>query len=143
LSAYYGRQIEALGKLDPERQSAMAQSVANDLQERTSRVAMPYVRFNRETNSFPRGSEIVDAPLKEAEVAVNHFVEPGKRADTLKLLRLDRNLLEIYAVRGRSMMAYTKRKASLGYEQGYEKPPGQSYADHAQAFVAVAPEPRG
>jgi hypothetical protein len=59
-------------------------------------------------------SEQVAALLKEAEVAVNHFVEPGNRADTLKLLRLDRNLLEIYAVRGRNMTSYMQRKAELG-----------------------------
>jgi hypothetical protein len=58
--------------------------------------------------------EIVENLAREAEVAVNHFVEPGKRADTLRLLRLDRNLLEIYAARGRAMSAYTKRKAELG-----------------------------
>ena len=59
-------------------------------------------------------SEQVAALLKEAEVAVNHFVEPGMRAGTLKLLPLDRNLLEIYAVRGRSTTACAKRKAELG-----------------------------
>ena len=53
-------------------------------------------------------------PAEGSEVAANHFVEPGNRADTLKLLWLDRNLLEIYTVRGRNMTAYTKRKAELG-----------------------------
>jgi hypothetical protein len=45
---------------------------------------------------------------------VNHIVEPGKRADTLRLIRLDRNLLEVFAVRGRAMSVYTARKAALG-----------------------------
>ena len=31
----------------------------------------------------------------------------------MKLLRLDRQLLELYASRGRAIAAYTKRKASL------------------------------
>jgi hypothetical protein len=56
----------------------------------------------------------VAALLKKAEVAVNHIVETGKRADTLRLIRLDRNLLEVVAVRGRAMSAYTTRKAALG-----------------------------
>ena len=60
------------------------------------------------------GSSTSRRPAEGSEVAVNHFVEPGKRADTLKLLPIDRNLLEIYAVRGRSTTACAKRKAELG-----------------------------
>jgi hypothetical protein len=32
----------------------------------------------------------------------------------MKLLRLDRQLLELYASRGRAIAAYTKRKAEFG-----------------------------
>ena len=59
-------------------------------------------------------SEQVAALLKEAAVAVNAFVEPGKRADTLKRLPLDRQLLELYAARGRNIANYRARKAQLG-----------------------------
>jgi hypothetical protein len=46
--------------------------------------------YRRASNDFPSGSEQVAALLKEAEIAVNTIVEPGKRAQTMKLLRLDR-----------------------------------------------------
>jgi len=49
----------------------------------------------------------------EVEVAVNQFVEPGKRADTFKLLPLSRDHLELCASRGRNLAAYTARKAQL------------------------------
>jgi hypothetical protein len=49
--------------------------------------------------------------LKEAAVAINQFVEPGKRVDTLKLLPLSRDQLAIWAVRGRNIAAYTSAKA--------------------------------
>ena len=76
---------------------------------------MPYsARFDRSTNTFMSGAEMVDTLAREAEVAVHQIVEPGKRADTLRLIRLDRNLLEVFAARGRAMSAYTARKAALG-----------------------------
>jgi hypothetical protein len=48
--------------------------------------------LRRANGDFPRGSEIVDALLKEAAVAIHQFVEPGKRADALKLLPLNRGI---------------------------------------------------
>jgi hypothetical protein len=52
--------------------------------------------------------------LKEAEPAVAATAKPGEHARIMSLLRLDRDLLELMAVRGRNMMAYTNRKAQLG-----------------------------
>jgi hypothetical protein len=67
--------------------------------------------LRRANGDFPRGSEIVDALPKEAEVPINQFVEPGKRADTLKLLPLSRDQLEIWAIRGRNIAAYNAARA--------------------------------
>jgi hypothetical protein len=82
---------------------------------------MQHSMFRRDRGDYPPGSQIVDTLLKEAEVAVNHFVEPGKHADTLKLLRLDRKLLEIYAVRGRNMTAYAAQGSAGAMSEAYEE----------------------
>jgi hypothetical protein len=49
--------------------------------------------------------------LKEAAPAIARMPYPAK---TKNLLRLDRQLLELYASRGRTMTAYNERKAALG-----------------------------
>jgi hypothetical protein len=66
------------------------------------------VKFDRASSS-----QQVAALLKETEVAVNHFIGPGKRANTLKFLTLSRDQLELWAVRGRNLANYTARKAQL------------------------------
>jgi hypothetical protein len=75
----------------------------------------------------PSGSLIAEALLKDAEPTVNALVEPGKRAETMKLLQVNRHLLELYAVRSRNTTAYTKRKAELGLRaRPKKKSPRQS-----------------
>jgi len=64
--------------------------------------------------SYPTGYEIVEALLKDAEPAVAAFAGPEKRAETLKRLRLDRDLLEYFAVRGRNMTAHNAAKERYG-----------------------------
>jgi hypothetical protein len=49
--------------------------------------------------------------LKDAEPAITGLRDPAKIKN---LLRLDRQLLELYASCGRNMTAYTKRKAEFG-----------------------------
>jgi hypothetical protein len=51
----------------------------------------------------------VDALLQDAGPAIADM--PAK---VRGLLRLDRQLLELYSVRGRNMSAYAARKAQLG-----------------------------
>jgi hypothetical protein len=52
--------------------------------------------------------------LKDAEPAVLAFTTPDKLEATNNQLRLDRGLLELFAVRGRNMTAYAARKTQLG-----------------------------
>ena len=52
--------------------------------------------------------------LKDAEPAVAAFAGPEKQAETMKWLRLDRDLLEYFAVRGRNMTAYNAAKERYG-----------------------------
>jgi hypothetical protein len=56
----------------------------------------------------------VEALLKEAERAVAATAKPGEGPKILSLLRLDRQLLELMAIRGRNITAYAARKAHLG-----------------------------
>ena len=60
---------------------------------------------------YPIGSRIVEDLLKDAEPAIASTPDPAK---TKNLLRLDRQLLELYASRGRAITIYTNRKAALG-----------------------------
>jgi len=68
------------------------------------------VGYSRYQNGgYPSGSAIVDALLREPVVA--SMRDPAKIKN---LLRLDRQLLELYASRGRNISRYTARKAELG-----------------------------
>jgi len=69
--------------------------------------------YRRETG-VRSGNEILDAVLKDAEPAVPAFVPAGKQDEILMLLRLDRALLELFAVHGRNMTAYHTAKAKYG-----------------------------
>jgi hypothetical protein len=56
----------------------------------------------------------VEALLKEAEPAVAAIAKPGEQTKIMSLLRLDRQALELMAVRGRNITGYANRKAQLG-----------------------------
>jgi len=69
---------------------------------------LTYPRLRRAV-SYPTGTQLVEALLKDAEPAVAAFASPEKRT-TLKLLRLDRQSLEFFAIHGRNMTAYNAAK---------------------------------
>ena len=75
---------------------------------------MRHAGYRRETGTIPSGNEILDALLKGAEPAVAAFVPAGKQDEILMLLRLDRALLELFAVHGRNITAYRTAKAKYG-----------------------------
>jgi hypothetical protein len=56
----------------------------------------------------------VEALVKEAEPAVAAIAKPGEQTKIMGLLRLDRQLLELMAVRGRNITGYANRKTALG-----------------------------
>jgi hypothetical protein len=113
LMAHHNAQFEALGKLSAREQADLAQQVANDFGDRASPVAIGHSRYrpgaDGQSGTYPTGSQIVEALLKDAGPAI-----AGMPAKVRDLLRLDRQLLELYAVRGRNMSAYAARKAELG-----------------------------
>jgi hypothetical protein len=65
----------------------------------------------RRVVGYPTGSRNVEDLLKDAEPAIASMPDPAK---TRNLLRLDRRLLELYAVRGRAISFYANRKAEFG-----------------------------
>ena len=86
-----------------------ASRYAADEPFRTSGVSFGPSRY--QNGGYPTGSRIVEDLLKDAEPAIAAMSDPAK---TRNLLRLDRQLLELYASRGRPITIYTNRKAALG-----------------------------
>jgi len=74
-------------------------------------VPHPRPAFRHQDGGYPTGSRIVEELLKDAEPAIAGTPDPAK---TKNLLRLDRRLLELYAVRGRAIAACAKRRAEFG-----------------------------
>jgi hypothetical protein len=76
---------------------------------RTSAVSFGPSRY--QNGGYSTGSRIVEDLLKEAAPAIAGTPDLSKIRN---LLRLDRRLLELYAVRGRAISTYAGRKAALG-----------------------------
>jgi hypothetical protein len=112
LTAHINAQFDALGKLPSREQADLAQQVANDFADRASHISINHSCYRRgangQTGTYPTGGQIVEALLRDAGPAIARM--PAKVRD---LLRLDRQLLERYALRGRHMTAYAKRKSEL------------------------------
>jgi len=86
----------------------LAQEVADDLADRATPATMPHSMFRCDSGAYRSGSQIVEALLKDAEPAT-----AGMPPKTRDLLRLDRNLLEIYAVHGyRNIANYRAERAA-------------------------------
>ena len=106
--------FDALAKLSDREQGNMAGAVAEDFGYTASAVSLKHSSYRRETGTTPTGPEIVNALIQDAQPALDAIAEPGKRHEMAKLLRLDRQLLELLAVRGRNMSSYSARKRELG-----------------------------
>ena len=86
-----------------------ASRYAADEPFRTSGVSFGPSRY--QNGGYPTGSRIVEDLLKEAAPAIARMPYPAKIKN---LPRLDRQLLELCASRGRNIAGYTKRKAEFG-----------------------------
>jgi hypothetical protein len=104
--------FDHLAGLSTREQSSLAQQVADDFVDRTSGVSLRHAAYR--DGGFPNGATIVEALLQDAQPAIRALAKPGEAGKLTELLRLDRNLLELYASRGQSMAAYSARKAKLG-----------------------------
>jgi len=114
LSAGLQAKFDRLSGLSTGEQADLAQQTADDFAYRASDASLRHSAYRRETGNYPTGNQVSEALLKEAEPAVAAIAKPGEHTKIMSLLRLDRNLLEIMAVRGRNITAYSNRKAQLG-----------------------------
>ena len=71
--------------------------------------------------------------LKDAEPAIASTPDPAK---TKNLLRLNRELLELYASRGRAITAFTNRKAALGLNEARREMLTRNEAYHRARLVS-------
>ena len=106
--------IDQLSGLSTREQAGLAQQTADDFGYRASDASLRYSTYRRETGNYLSGSQIVEALSKEAEPAVAAIAKPGEQTKMMSVLRLDRNLLELMAIRGLNIAAYSNRKAALG-----------------------------
>jgi hypothetical protein len=99
--------LEGLGRLSTREQGNLAGRVAEDFAYNTSAISMQhsYARGGQ----APTGSQIVENLLRDAAPALTNM-----SASEQQLIRLDRQLLEFFANRGKAITAYASRKAALG-----------------------------
>jgi hypothetical protein len=107
LTEHIKGKAEAIKKLSDREQADVAQQVADDLAYRASDVSVRHSVYRRE-GRMPTGAEIVNQLVEDARPALA-FLGLDE-----KTVRLDRNLLELAAVRGRNMTSYANRKRELG-----------------------------
>jgi hypothetical protein len=98
-----------------ERDIAEARAaVAKSLGERTSQVSIAHSMYDVTKGRLPHGGEIHRALMAEAEIAVKAFAtDPAEARRQLDAIGADRQLLELFASKGRAMAAYTARKKAL------------------------------
>jgi hypothetical protein len=99
-----------------ERDIAEARdAVAKSLGERASEVSIRHSMYDPAKGRLPWGGEIHKALMAEAETAVRAFVSnPTEARRQLNAIGADRQLLELFASKGRAMAAYTARRQQLG-----------------------------
>jgi hypothetical protein len=114
LSTRLQAKFDRLSGLSTREQGELAQQTADDLGYRASDASIRHSVYRRETGNYSTGNQVLEALLKEAEPAVAAITKPGEQTKFMSLLRLDRDLLELLAVRGRNIAAYAARKAQLG-----------------------------
>lgn len=113
--AFYQGKLDAIAALGDAGVAKLTSEVAADLAYRATEASSPHTKYNPETGGYLPGSEQLAALAQDAEPAVRLFAgaDAASAAKALKLLRADRDLLELFAVRGRNMTAYAERKKAL------------------------------
>jgi hypothetical protein len=93
--------------------SEARRAVIKDLGDRASQVSIAHSMFR--DGKLPSGLEIHKALMAEAEIAVRAFVsDPRDVKRQLDAIGADRQLLELYASKGRTMAAYQALRKQLG-----------------------------
>ena len=93
------------GAMTGEQQGRLAAEVAKAVNDHPSELD-GFSRYDAASGTYATGPEIVDAMIAAAEPAVRAQYSDQKEASrVLRLLRLDRRLLQQYVQRGRAMAA--------------------------------------
>ena len=105
--------FQHLDELPPAELARRADLVASDFADRASRVSFAHSRFDPATGTKPGGYAIVEALVKVAEPAIQALGDADDHDAMRKLIRSDRQLLELFAARGQAMTAFAERKKQL------------------------------
>ena len=101
---FVAKQVGALGSLETRQQADLHQALVDDL---GNRMTPATARYSLAKNGvYPRGSEILEALLKDAEPAILARMPAEHRQNMRDVLKLDRGLLERFAVDGRNISGY-------------------------------------
>jgi hypothetical protein len=111
---FVASKVAALGALGVREQADLHQKLVDDLGSRANEITGRYSIFNQATNSYPTGSQILEALLKDAEPAILAHTKAGEVQKTRDALKLDRSLLERFTVMGRNITNYQAAKARYG-----------------------------
>ena len=104
--------LAALENIDVRQQANLHQALVNDLADTTSQATFRYSMVKGGIG--PTGSQILDQMLRDAEPAVHAHAPVDQHQATRDALKLDRGLLERFAVAGRNISAYQAAKARYG-----------------------------
>jgi hypothetical protein len=116
--------FDRLSELSTREQAGLAQQTADDFGYHASDASLRHSTYRPETSNYLTGNQIVEALLKEAEPAVAAIAKPGEQTKMMSVLRLDRNLLELMAVRSRNLTGYANRKSQLASNDPKRSLPG-------------------
>jgi hypothetical protein len=104
--------FDRLSELPAADLNRLAEEVAKDVAETNSRASVSYALAARtEPGTKPSGTAIVSLMLADARVAVEALAEPADWSQMLNLIRGDRKLLELMAMRGASIRQFDADKA--------------------------------
>ena len=111
---FFGAKLDAIANLGDDAVAKLTAETAADLSSRATAATIDLAKYNPAIGGHMPGSEQLSALAKDAEPAVRIFAQdPASASKALKLIRADRDLLELFAVRGRAMTRYANRKAEL------------------------------
>ena len=105
--------LTALGNQTAEKLGRLAADVVADIEANPSRTASrPY---DPEKGARPSAAATVNRLVEDAAVALRRTIaDPQRLAAALKLLRCDRQLLELHAATGQAQRRYAERRRELG-----------------------------
>lgn len=103
-------QLDGLSELSGLALARQTDEVANDLVDRPTPDIFAFVQHDPSLGRRPTPREVVERMVEASRPAVDLWVEPEHRAETLRLLPGNRHLLSLLAVQGQKITAYNRDK---------------------------------